>query len=119
MAPPHTHPVVPSPTMSAVIPDGRSCVFTFADKTVDETYGELFCTLLRRDTARIERASHMTDYDGFRIEVVTTTTSATKSSSSVQHFLKDACDTRAAQVSTMLASLSDETPSASLSSTDM
>jgi len=90
--------------------DGRTSVFTFNDKTIDETYGELVCTILRQDPTCIERASHITDYDGFRIEVVTATSSV--GGSAVQQ-LKHACDLRAAQVSTMLASLSSPPQSSS------
>jgi hypothetical protein len=82
---------------------GTATVFAFTDPVIDETYGELLCTLLRRQGAAIERASHVTDYDGFRLEVVLNSDAAPPLGSI--HALKAACDVRVSQISSLLAGL--------------
>ena len=41
----------------------------FKDKAVDHAYGDALCDALRTDN-RIERASHYSDYDSQKIELV-------------------------------------------------
>ena len=88
-------------------------VFTFTDAAMDETYGELLCTVLRRRVDAVERASHATDYEGFRVEVVVPRGELlagrpVDGSPCAVQALKDAFQTRASQVMQMLASLEKE-----------
>lgn len=41
----------------------------FTDRNLDHAFGDLLCCVLR-DDARVERASHYTDYDSQKLEVV-------------------------------------------------
>lgn len=70
--------------------------FESSDKAIDKTYGELLCTVLRRDMDHIGRASHKTTYDGFCIEVVP------QDDSDAVRSMVSACETRSGQVSTLL-----------------
>ena len=87
-----------------VVTEPHGVSFSFSDVAMDKTYGELFCTTLRRDMANVERASHVTDYDGFRIEVV----KRGECSATPQQLLKDACTARVDEVTALLASLGEE-----------
>lgn len=95
-----------------VKPDGRAVVLSFSDASIDETYGELFCMPLRRDMGAVERASHVTDYDGFRIEIVPITGidgtgTSTSTSTLALQLLQQSAEYRRTQLTTALACLTE------------
>ena len=90
--------------------DGRAVVLSFSEASIDETYGELFCMPLRRDMGAVERASHVTDYDGFRIEIVPITSidgASTSTSTLALQLLQQSAEYRRTQLTTALACLTE------------
>lgn len=72
----------------------------FEDKAVDHAFGEHFCSLLQSDP-RVERASHYSDYDSQKLEVVIQESVA--STVQVKDVMRDVVSTMRTQVADLLA----------------
>ena len=70
---------------------GAKAVLTFADAAIDGAYGELLCTVMRRDWARVVLANHVQTHDTFAIEV------AVKAGHDPVAVFEDACRARLRQ----------------------